>query len=965
MKKRLIAIICFISLMFIGLNGVRAVESGGSTGGGGTSQGDNLKPEGRVNNTMGYRVSIVKYIPHSGDKPKNIKSKNFVAKNAASIPSGYTIYYFGENDGGVYPKTSWSNTNELLNYKKSYGSSGLNLSDKFQEAPNFSNPGNATYDYTSVVNYFRPFEKNENQEKLIKYLHDYMNFSLEDLGEECDQSLYYYMLVEPTIAITKQVSFNIGNSIRKSSVYYYGTVSEIDVVWSNLKTTFSKHLFTPRTDFKTTSGTDMQFWYDGVGLALDSNGNETPAISISNNQNILGQNGYGVLTFWIGGISENCKKCYDRTVNKSNGDLICKNTNQNNNVTYEEQYKPISCTNATREQQKDTQYGKLVYAKDNCNIYCIESAIASLPGSILNKPRLDIHGAYFAWPTIGRNSDFSLMMSSKYTCTIVNNPGKTCSNNDKEELKSKARGELNGKTQKIKLNAGNNEQINDYLEIYDSVQSEKEANGKYIFDKISFFKIPGNLNRYVNRDSDKVSNTKPNYPYFDRRMAVVSLKRETDTSKLYNLNLSDIKLGVFSESKANYTCNYSLTKACICPSNTLRAGESLDEELKKELEQGYKNGTISCAELQKSYCNKVVCTLTDGTEKDITACLKSEQDSGVDYDTAYNRCYQENCTGYCIDIQGKKIDTSTCINEQIKKGLSAKAANDYCEKEYCPTCINRDGDRVDLKECMDMGFGYNYCVAAYCPDSLCPPDECEYSCKKTNMKNCKWKITKKVNTMINFGLSCNISGKNEICNNFSLYCPGGDQDMKNPIDCLRKKLNVKDIEEALNSKAITSADVERAFNACRETVCPTTGKIVYREIDLNNPFPGKNNKGSMLGFSNSHGSRKPGSNWNSTNLVKSQILNARGKKGYELYNTEPLVTITLTPEKIKEIRKYNNNTKYSDFNLEKVGNAGETRSSYYTSKFLRNDNNVQFSDKCKNIDSVQEFDNCYNEGDDS
>lgn len=111
--------------------------------------------------------------------------------------------------------------------------------------------------------------------------------------------------------------------------------------------------------------------------------------------------------------------------------------------------------------------------------------------------------------------------------------------------------------------------------------------------------------------------------------------------------------------------------------------------------------------------------------------------------------------------------------------------------------------------------------------------------------------------------------------------------------------------------------------------CPTEGcsttatvdddlgsvRIVYRPISLSSPFP------SMSGTG-----RKTGANWcdksndnclnneNNENVEK-YILNNRNVSGSDVYNKEPMYKITLTPALIKQIRIYDEDTTYDDFNL--------------------------------------------------
>ena len=70
-------------------------------------------------------------------------------------------------------------------------------------------------------------------------------------------------------------------------------------------------------------------------------------------------------------------------------------------------------------------------------------------------------------------------------------------------------------------------------------------------------------------------------------------------------------------------------------------------------------------------------------------------------------------------------------------------------------------------------------------------------------------------------------------------------------------------------------------------------EIIYRQIDLNNPFP----------------DREPGKNWQGNEEI---ITNNRDVDGNKLYssNLEPIYSITMTPSTIKEIRKVNNALNY-------------------------------------------------------
>ena len=110
-------------------------------------------------------------------------------------------------------------------------------------------------------------------------------------------------------------------------------------------------------------------------------------------------------------------------------------------------------------------------------------------------------------------------------------------------------------------------------------------------------------------------------------------------------------------------------------------------------------------------------------------------------------------------------------------------------------------------------------------------------------------------------------------------------------------------------------------------VCPYGGNtVIYRPIDLINPFPGQTGSSSK--------NRQTGSNWCTYSLtngtidcrggnsnsdgnktVETKIKNNRGVKDYSVYNKEPLYEIELDARKIKNIRGYNSKHSYDKWDL--------------------------------------------------
>lgn len=670
-------------------------------------------------------------------------------------------------------------------------------------------------------------------------------------------------------------------------------------------------------------------------------------------------------------------KCYDK---KTTGKLECINIDQNNLSTFKEIYDERTCSVEEAAISKTSKYGKKIKEYDNCTLYCIESAFASLPGNIsgaLPIETISNRGTYFAWPSRLGTPGMTMLMRSKLTCTIVQKKDKTCTAENINNLKKSAESTIKDMELEASLKAGTNKEINEKLIAYntkynytnfDSIKlNEDGISNEFFLEKEAYFKIPNNKNRLYNRESENVfdGTSAISNIIFDRGEGVISLKKSDDVSKIYNLEIYDIKLGsgTFDEliSKNDYVCNYQLKiDDCVCPEGTLRAGESLYEELVSGK---------SCTELQNTSCNICQCPPNSSNEYDI---IKIGEDATTEACEELKRkqCYNNYCT-----YKGKMINLEQCIKTQVDENkLTKEEANVFCEQTLCPKCIDKSGKEIDLSDCLETGNSYTICENLYCKKSVCVDNKC-YECSE----NCLWKLVKKTNTSVEYKKSCSDGEK---CDYIKLSCPGGNDNMNNADSCIQKKLlnklNGNTVTEGLNKNLITNNDVRRAFASCEKEVCPYSGsKIIYRQIDLNDPFPGKNHKGTNnnLKLSNNKQNirnRIPGENWNSKIVINSKILNARGTKGYELYNKDPLYIIKLTPDIIKKIRDYNKKNSYDDFKLvcTSVNNSANCISDFLH-KGIDNLNSRDFVlasyanknsvNKCYNMSySESSFNECYN-----
>lgn len=1026
MKKSVLKILSVLTIFLLTLsfNKVNAWENGGSIGGIPSSgSGSDYSKNGkfyRVTNTTGYRVTLVKYVKGSNN-PQDIASKTYISDVNISKQKVYLettghgkLYY--TPDGGSKAtlikngnEISWKTTDA---YSTIFGTNSTNLMKKSQTY-SWSSDSDDNY----VLNYYKKL-KDSSSDTVVKYISDEFGIDInnyEKLG--CDQLVYYYILVEPMQIIEK-------NTNNKNYEAYFGTVSELNSKISDSR--MSTYIFTPSTNFKMSDGTDLSFDYFGNGV-----GNSPSATT-----NIADKNGYGVGVIWIGEkLKDACKKCYTATLT---GGMTCKNIDKNNETEFKEIYKETDCDKATKEEETNTENGKLIGSNGNCNLYCIESAYASFPGGISTESELGrqiFQGSYFAWPKVHTSSSMNMYMTSSLECSFVSKSNGTCTNNEIENLKNSAVSTINGNNFKFNANltAGTNREINEALKQVNAkttttLNKNSKGEQKYTVSKTVYFEINDNVNRIFDRTTGKVyDGTSAGSGQIDRGAGFISLNNDDDVNKIYDLTISNVELGTtnqFGKRITNYVCHYQLSQPCSCPPGTKYAGKSLQ----KYIDQGY-----TCVEaqnnkeiLEKECNNKYTCR--NNTNIDISTCVEEKIKKGYSEENAIESCERQELKCnlfYCKNTtSGTDIDISKCvyekangknlndnaeeirkINEECAKAEPACTNTCYdnvnycikyegkskiaCENEYkcCPealTCEQNEGKNytecfkkycvnpykytckflgqtVDLTSCLtDEGKTYGQCFTEYCnTDTKCTTEPC-YFCKTKSgtdhdISSCVAKEVavnhKKIKLAIKYctvnTAECSDYGKkvcSENCKWTSTTKAGRTYYIK----------TCDDSEEPCETLDL---------GYCKDGKCQ---KIVYRTIDLNNPFPGKNGEGVTSDFSNNGTGRYPNSNWNYAPLVKEKILNARGAQGDDLYKLEPLYTIILTPENMKKIKSkssgthgYNYEHKYSDFTLNCLNKKEDTAcisSFLHNSEYITIDSN---NSVCGNITNEDEFKKCY------
>ncbi len=192
-------------------------------------------------------------------------------------------------------------------------------------------------------------------------------------------------------------------------------------------------------------------------------------------------------------------------------------------------------------------------------------------------------------------------------------------------------------------------------------------------------------------------------------------------------------------------------------------------------------------------------------------------------------------------------------------------------------------------------------ILEYC-DRDTPPPSCEENCEYF----CESDPTIEITACVNEGHTKKWCEEKFCSNNPKYACPL-DKGYKN---------EGMDITNCVIKRVSKGATLNEAKKYCEERLCDSDQLIIYRTIDLKNPFPSIDadektiaNWPDVGAFNlNIHG-RYPGSNWNSEKLVQSRIHTVKRAgeliKDNAIYKTKPLYHIELDTATIKAIRNYN------------------------------------------------------------
>ena len=290
---------------------------------------------------------------------------------------------------------------------------------------------------------------------------------------------------------------------------------------------------------------------------------------------------------------------------------------------------------------------------------------------------------------------------------------------------------------------------------------------------------------------------------------------------------------------------------------------------------------------------------------------------------------------YEAAVTAAKEGCETSCSTQCKSNCNcsstcANAGNNITEPDYANIAKDieeeiRDGYKDILQAAKDDIKKWQDCLGEATSYSFPPEvDNSPTSTILQEMKIPSLNYTQQINSIIaiekNSGDLLNSKIANSITNlkNFVVpkYVSNGTSGETHSKGTASKYHEVEPLE------ATCSFDIANEIICQPGDVCPS-GKynLIFRPISLTNPFPNAIKENGLM--------RETMGYWDEL-TADEFIINNRKVSDYNVYNLEPMYSITLTPSTISEIRKYNKKNSYNDFNLDCDNGL------YCKSNFLRN-----------------------------
>lgn len=315
--------------------------------------------------------------------------------------------------------------------------------------------------------------------------------------------------------------------------------------------------------------------------------------------------------------------------------------------------------------------------------------------------------------------------------------------------------------------------------------------------------------------------------------------------------------------------------------------------------------------VNNAYIDKKTLEVSDNIPSDANKVLTAFRNLPTSFNNKVGKKYNLVLNNITLGHMGRMSSTNSWLNiREYTCHYEVTTTNDEC---LCPPGTKNHG--VDLFQAvLSDGLTCADAKEKYCDSDNVP--ECTTNCFED--KYCPGNYEIKISGCINSGKSKDWC-INKLCGGgggISYRCPSNSKNADMDITtCVEMKMSQDYSESAAKSY-------------CERTICELDNIVIYRTIDLSNPFPSIDADATVTQgglntgmFNLNVKGRYPGYNWNGTQLVHNKIINNRNTTNDDVYNKKPLYHFEINNSTILRIREYNarqsrNDNGYNDFTLE-------------------------------------------------
>ena len=654
--------------------------------------------------------------------------------------------------------------------------------------------------------------------------------------------------------------------------------------------------------------------------------------------------GYGVALLSYGQtfIDPNANwACYDYTI-----DAACVNCNSNDSENKAYIIQDTNDWNAIFASKTSSNSNVVSYYNKGNGVYCREEYTVYLPN--VNNTIYVEPGRYFtvnpsaaALDKVASSAAIPSMkpikVVKKRQCRVNSEENRSDATTVLNNFRVNSEYDFKGKTGTVKFRYNETYADSRYNMDDAEVLSTYDENGNYTYSINS-----GTLNMQVT----KYYTLPSNYYQYIRKQDGLSMKVKPSANINYYINVGIPNLPVSFNNTGSSTSG-DVSKAADIQFTYELPGKNNDTDKYSQLYKAYiKDNSYLATEsetmnIYKKYVNN---QMADGDQELLnnSACAKM---FGMNT-TGFNSCVSQrvnNAIGEGANncITKNEISTSTTSGYSCVVLTYGNGNDDNCKTESDANRLGRDWNPLN-QSCCPVGTTYNPSLGK------CETDGGGNGDKTCRVENGKYydfdgnEITK-----AEYDRICPNPGDGDVCRieNGKYYDFNGNEITKDEYD----RICPDNIPPTCPSDCPYGCCPSGECAPMPDGTCPGTGGIdvIYRTIDLENPFPGQNAE-----------QRNTGANWCSYNIktqqidckynnqtVKNYITRERGGtvNGGKVYReNHVLYEVTLDTKTINSIRNYNDKNKYDDWDLNCLDNGKACISDFLKSQ-------VSTTGECANV----------------